>query len=93
MPMVASVTMIGGIAANATKAPFASPKAQPITMQIASASTPFIPACIRPAAMVPDSAITAPTDRSMPPVRITNVMPTAISALIETWRRMLVMLL
>ncbi len=42
---------------------------------------------------MPASAITAPTDRSMPPVRITKVMPTAISALIETWRRMLLMLL
>merc|ERR1711965_963655 len=36
--------------------------------------------------MVPDSAMTAPTDRSMPPVRITKVMPTARMPTIETCR-------
>ncbi|MOA29223.1 hypothetical protein D3C78_1502270 [compost metagenome] len=43
--------------------------------------------------MEPDSAITGPTERSMPPVRIAQVMPTAIMALIDTWRATLVRLL
>ncbi len=30
-----------------------------------------------------------PTERSMPPVRITSVMPTATIPLLETWRRTL----
>ena len=30
-------------------------------------------------------AITEPTDRSMPPVRITMVIPTATRPVIETW--------
>ena len=35
------------------------------------------PVCSRLAAIMPLRATTAPTERSMPPVRITNVMPTA----------------
>lgn len=30
--------------------------------------------------------MTEPTDRSIPPVRITQVIPTAMIALIDTWR-------
>ncbi|MNV74847.1 hypothetical protein D3C71_1680990 [compost metagenome] len=37
---------------------------------------------------VPLSAITGPTDKSIPPVKITQVMPTAMIALIDTWRAM-----
>ena len=32
------------------------------------------------------SARIEPTDRSMPPVRMTSVMPTATMPLLETWR-------
>ena len=35
------------------------------------------PSCRVFAAIIVDSATTEPTDRSMPPVRITKVMPTA----------------
>ncbi len=52
-----------------------------------------MPPTISPAASVPASAITEPTERSMPPVRITYVIPTAMMALIETWRPTFSMLL
>ncbi len=35
------------------------------------------PLCRVLAAIMPDRATTAPTDRSMPPVRMTKVIPTA----------------
>ncbi len=47
------------------------------------------PASISRAAIIADSATTAPTDRSMPPVRITNVMPTARTMRCELVMRML----
>ena len=41
------------------------------------------PACSALASTTPESATSEPTERSMPPERITNVMPTAITALME----------
>ena len=51
------------------------------------------PSCSVLAAIIVDSATTEPTERSMPPVRITKVMPTAstirnalsMSRLSSTW--------
>ena len=37
----------------------------------------FQPACSSRAAMIVDSATTAPTERSMPPVMITKLIPIA----------------
>lgn len=48
---------------------------------------------MRPADSVPTSAMTAPTDRSMPPVRMTKVMPTARMPTTETCRSTFMMLL
>ena len=39
-------------------------------------------------AAVPAIAISDPTDRSMPPVAITNVMPTATMTMVATWVRL-----
>jgi hypothetical protein len=61
----------------------------PTISAIIIANTTGIPASIAPAATVMLRARTAPTDRSMPPVRITIVIPTAMIALIETCRRTL----
>ena len=47
-----------------------------------------IPPTIMPAIRVPERAMTAPTERSIPPVRIAQVMPMAMMALIETCRAM-----
>ena len=58
-----------------------SPESRPIpdptrsTMRITSIGGQ--PALPRDAAIIVDSATTEPTDRSIPPVRITKVMPTA----------------
>jgi len=64
------------------------PNATPINIPAPIAKPGGRPATIKPAVSVPDNAITGPTDKSMPPVRITQVMPTAIIALIDTWRAM-----
>src|SRR5581483_3986401 len=42
--------------------------------------------------VIPASASTDPTDRSMPPVRITKVMPMAIRPVIDDWRTIFQML-
>jgi hypothetical protein len=86
--MVARVTMIGGIFSKATKIPLPTPKPTPTNRPMRMASGAGTPATISPVVRVPDNAITGPTERSMPPVRITQVMPTAMIALIETWRAM-----
>lgn len=39
-----------------------------------------------PAINALDKAKIEPTDKSIPPVKITNVIPNAINALIATWR-------
>jgi hypothetical protein len=48
-----------------------------MTSTTAIAAYGFQPAASSAAETIVVSAITAPTDRSMPPERITNVMPTA----------------
>ena len=39
-------------------------------------------------ASAPEIAISEPTDRSMPPVAITSVMPTATMTMVATWVRL-----
>ena len=54
------------------------------------ARSPAAPAALRRApcaSAIPDSASTDPTDKSMPPDTITNVMPTATIALIDVCSR------
>src|SRR5437868_1387681 len=58
------------MAPTASEAPRASSIATPIE----------VPSCIVMPITMPDSTSTAPTDRSMPPVMITAVMPTAMMA-------------
>ena len=45
------------------------------------------------AQMIVEKPITEPTDRSMPPSRMTRVMPVATRPVIDTWRRTSVRLL
>ena len=47
------------------------------------ASSGFVPLAIMLAMSAEDSARIEPTERSMPPVRMTKVMPKAMSALME----------
>ena len=39
-------------------------------------------------ATAPEIAISEPTDRSMPPVAITSVMPTPTMTMVQTWVRL-----
>src|SRR3954467_4950538 len=82
MPSVPSVTISGGIRALAMRNPFSIPHASP-----ASSATPrptkIVPQLSPPTPFIaltettPLNTSTAPTDRSMPAVMITNVMPVA----------------
>ena len=77
------VTMNGGSPTNAISAPLRKPKNRPV---ISAAGTPSRP---QPAiseqitAAMAEAARIEPTDRSMPPVRMTKVMPAASTVLIE----------
>ncbi len=71
------------------KAPTAAPASTPSATASAQVSAPSF--CANSAAVTPDRPTTLPTDRSMPPVRITKVAPVASSALAATWIRMTLM--
>ena len=43
-----------------------------------------------PAAMIPPKAMMAPTDRSIPPLRMTKSMPRLISPFVTIWRDKLI---
>src|SRR5262245_42357051 len=89
--MVPRVVMKGWTLRTAMTSPLASPTAAPA---MTPAATPAaIPASsMTMLAMQPDSAAVEPTERSKPPPTMTNVMPMAITAMIEDCTRMLVRL-
>src|SRR3954469_5039537 len=82
MPSVPSVTMSGGIRAFAIRKPLTMPHARPASRATARPAR-IVPQLSPPTlfiaftATTPLNTSTAPTDRSMPAVMITNVMPVA----------------
>ena len=70
----------GWIFSTATRMPFHSPASAPAPSEASSTTGRLCPATVIEAAVAPAIAITAPTDRSIPPVAITSVMPIASSA-------------
>src|SRR4051794_30594020 len=82
MPSVPSVTIRGGIRALAMRNPFRIPHARPASSAIPR-PTKIVPQLSPPTPFIaftettPLKTSTAPTDRSMPAVMITNVMPVA----------------
>ena len=89
MPRVPRVTTSGGIGVRDTSRPLTAPKAPPASTAAAkptdtdSRSGPLVTAnqcAITHAPTMPEKPRTAPTDRSMPPVQMTNVSPTASSS-------------
>ena len=72
--------MIGWMSRNATSTPFQSPHSSPSASETASTTGTGWPSATSVAATAPVIAMTAPTDRSMPRVAITSVMPIASSA-------------
>ena len=82
MPRVPSVTMSGGTFAFATRNPLTSPQPSPQPMATRAPRRavfqPWPPrAAIALSATTPLKTRTLPTERSMPPVMITKVIPTA----------------
>ncbi len=91
MAMMPSVTTKGARPKTATSTPERSPMPAPAAMAsgMAIGIGRICSACAR---MMPVSPKTAPTLRSMPPVRMTKVMPTATMPMTTDWSRMLKML-
>jgi hypothetical protein len=89
MLSVPSVTMNGGRLIRVTKNPFKAPPAVPIRMPIRIASGPGTPPEDARLAMISiENTVSAPTDRSMPAVRMISVWPMASAAMIATcWNR------
>ena len=74
MLKVPSVTMNGGSLSRVTNAPLMAPATAPARMPSARAKIPGIPFFTAKLAISSDERIAmAPTDRSMPAVRMTNV--------------------
>jgi hypothetical protein len=69
--------MNGCISNTCTMTPTTSPSTEPMRITSGITTDAGQPLWNSDAAVMPDSATTAPTDRSMPPARMTNVMPTA----------------
>ncbi len=86
MLIMPRVTTKGAMRPMVISRPLASP--QPMPMTSASRMTGRIPAPAFsvPAATAPAMAKIEPTERSIPPVRMTKVMPTAMMPKIELWR-------
>ena len=82
--IVARVTINGGIVVFEITRPLNAPETTPITTPTISATGILIPFLdTNPAEITPVSAITEPTDKSMPPSIITIVIPHARSILVE----------
>ncbi|MNC73073.1 hypothetical protein D3C75_1242130 [compost metagenome] len=82
--IVASVTINGARRPLAMINPLTAPIRVPAPSPSRTASQVSIPPAIIPAVTALDRARIEPTDRSIPPVKITNVIPKAINAFIET---------
>src|SRR5947209_2740583 len=78
--------MKGGMRSAAMVTPFASPHAAPAATAAAMPSNTGAPFVIANAPTTPASAITDPTERSIPPATITTVMPIAMIVITAVWR-------
>jgi hypothetical protein len=90
--MVANVTIKGWRFQWAMIKPLAIPINNPMVKAPATATIMGCPEPIKYAPIAPENAKVDPTDKSIPPVRITNVIPAAMIALIEVCRSTLNML-
>jgi hypothetical protein len=99
MPSVPRVAISGGIRPLVMNTPLTTPHPVPVAMPAAapSAMTPQparAPPCaaITLAATTPEKTRTDPTERSMPPVTMTKVMPTASTSGMAALMKMVRML-
>ena len=77
-----SVTMNGGSPTNEIRAPFRKPKNRPVSRPAGMPNRPQPGISEQITAAMAEAASIEPTDRSMPPVRMTKVMPAASTVLI-----------
>lgn len=89
-----SVATNGGTRSRATSAPLTMPRPSPAPTPsaIATSGLPGFAPVTSDAPRMPHTASSEPTDRSMPPVRITKVWPMARMPLMLAWRSTLMML-
>ena len=80
-----SVTMNGGILVSATSAPLTAPASVATsTPPTTPGTSPSATSCMEPSTLT--MASSDPTERSIPPLTIANVWPTASSASTDDWR-------
>ncbi|MNN61995.1 hypothetical protein D3C81_1772610 [compost metagenome] len=68
---------------TAVKYPLIKPAIYPTAAPVSMANTGGMPALVSMTEITPDSASVDPTERSIPPVRITKVIPAARIAVME----------
>lgn len=78
-----SVTMKGGSFSQAMMAPLRKPQARPAAIAAGTPSMPRSGTSETMTAIMAEAARMEPTERSMPPVRMTKVMPAASTVLID----------
>ena len=89
MLIIASVAMNGGSFATVTRNPLTMPHSAPVAMPRKTDGTSGTPAlCESQPSIIIEKASTEPTERSMPPMRITSVIPMATIPPTVTWSRM-----
>ena len=86
---VPSVTTNGGNPTQAISTPFTAPAANPVASPAPIASHHGPASCSTSPAAIAANPITEPTDRSMPPVTMTVVMPSAMMPMKAKLRVML----
>ena len=77
------MTMNGGRPTKAISAPLRKPKNRPVSRAAGMPSRPQPGISEQITAAIADAARIEPTERSMPPVRMTKVMPAASTVLID----------
>jgi len=93
MDMLERVTMMAGIRVLEMTSPLNSPNKMAIPRPMRTDNQTGVPPFINPAANVPVTATMEPTERSIPPVRITKVIPEAMMAYSEICLTRLIRLL
>src|SRR5207302_4979103 len=83
---IARVTMNGATRPLATARPFTTPNPAPAASPARRLNANGTPPFSAPAMIAPARASSEPTDRSIPAVRMTKVIPAAMIALMETCR-------
>ena len=84
--------MKGVMRSPAMAAPFTRPMAAPVPISARTVAAAFHPCWIRSAPTTPVSAMVEPTDRSMPPLTMIIVMPSAPTATMTVCVKMILKL-